>query len=68
MQIILPAHLFTVAGIQTGPQTVPATDRSLPSCASMGLEIDLIGIQKCVFDLMFVRQMQIHDNMLEMME
>lgn len=22
MQIILPAHLFTVAGIQTGPQTV----------------------------------------------
>lgn len=46
MQITLPAHLFTVAGIQTGPQTVPATDRSLPSCARMGLEIDLIRIQK----------------------
>lgn len=68
MQIILPAHLFTVAGIQTGPQPVPATDRSLPSGASMGLEIDLIRIQKYAFDLTFVRQMQPHDNMLERME
>lgn len=24
MQITLPAHLFTVAGIQTGAQTVPS--------------------------------------------
>lgn len=68
MQIILPAHLFTVAGIQTGPQTVPASDRSLPPAISMGLEIDLIRIQKYVFDLTFVRQMQPHDNMLERIE
>lgn len=47
---------------------MPATDRSLPSCASMGLEIDLIRIQKYAFDLTFVRQMQAHDNMLERME
>ena len=65
MQIPLPAHLFTVAGIQTGPQTMPAPDRSLPSGASVGLEIDLIRIQKYAFDLGFVRQMQPHDNMLE---
>lgn len=47
---------------------MPATDRSLPSGASMGLEIDLIRIQKYAFDLTFVRQMQPHDNMLERME
>lgn len=68
MQIIPPAHLFIVAGIQTGPQTVPAADRSLPSSAGMGLEIDLIRIQKYAFDLTFVRQMQPHDNMRERME
>lgn len=68
MQINLPTHLFTVAGIQTRPQTVPATDRSPPSGASVELEIDLIRIQKYAFDLRFVRQMQPHDNMLERME
>ena len=44
MQIILPAHLFTVAGIQAGPQTVPTTDRSLPSSVGIRFEIDLIRI------------------------
>lgn len=68
MQIIPPAHLFTAAGIQAGPRTMPAAKRSLPFRTSKGLEIDLIRIQKCAFDLMFVRQMRPHNNMLERME
>lgn len=56
--------IYLLAGIQT----VPSTDRCLPSYASMGLEIDLIMIQKHAFDLTFVRQMQPHDNMFERVE
>lgn len=69
MQIIPPAHLFTVARIQAGPKTVPGTDQSPPSRASAGgLELDLIKIHSYTFDLMFIRQMQPQDNMPERME
>ncbi|KAJ4936196.1 hypothetical protein JOQ06_000799, partial [Pogonophryne albipinna] len=50
-QLSLNLGARVLDGIQTGPQTVPAADRSLPSSAGMGLEIDLIRIQKYAFDL-----------------
>lgn len=61
-----PIYLLLLGYSDRASEIVPAADHArLPSCASVGLEIDLIRIQIYAFDLRFVRGAHPHDNMLE---